>query len=97
MPHARPPPSAETFVITTTGALRAIVADEVERAVRRTFASLVKDAGHETEWITPREASRLYGRHRSTLHRWSQAGLLPTRKISASTYYSARAVERLAG
>lgn len=94
-------PSQEALVLVSAAALSGLVSSAVdaavERAVRRTFASLVEGTVVDDEWVTPRVATKLYGRHRSTLHRWSQAGLLPTRKISASTYYSARAVERLAG
>lgn len=97
MPYPRPPPTAETVVVTTTGTLRAIIADEVDRAVRRAVASLVEGVGRDDEWITPRVAQKVYGRHRSTLHRWSRDGLLAARKVGGSVYYSRHAVAQLTG
>lgn len=94
-------PTQDAIVVLSAAALAGLISSSVdgavERAVRRTFAGLVEKTVVEDEWVTPRVAARLYGRHRSTLHRWSRAGLLPTRKIGSSRYYSRLAVERLAG
>ena len=97
MPYLSPDPTSDVFVVTTQNALRAIVADEVDRAVRRAVASLVEDVGPDDEWITPRVAQKVYGRHRTTLSRWSRSGILPTRRLGRSVYYSRHAVSRLAG
>ena len=96
-PSPSPSPSPDAIVITTKAALRAIIADEVDRAVRRAVVSLMEDAGRDDDWITPKTAVKVYGRHRSTLARWSQAGLLPTRKIAGSVYYSRGAIARMSG
>ena len=77
--------------------LDAAVERAVERAVRRTFASLIEGTVVDDEWITPKVATKLYGRHRSTLARWSKAGILPTRQLGGSVYYGRHAVARLAG
>ena len=89
--------ASDLVVVTTRNALRAIIADEVNRAVRRAVVSLIEDAGRDDDWITPKTAVKVYGRHRSTLARWSKAGLLPTRKIAGSVYYSRGAIARMSG
>ncbi len=96
MPYLSPDPPPDV-VVTTRNALRAIIADEVDRAVRRAMVSMFEDLGRDDEWLTPKQAAKVYGRHRSTLHRWAKLGLLPTRKIGGSRYYDARAIERIAG
>ena len=93
---ASPPP--DLVVVTTRNALRAIIADAVEHAVRRAVADVLDNFGHDDDWITVKVATKVYGRSRSTLHRWAKAGLLPSRKIAGgSVYYSRGAVARLAG
>ena len=92
---ASPPP--DLVVVTTRNALRAIIADAVEHAVRRAVADVLDNFGHDDDWITVKVATKVYGRSRSTLHRWAKAGLLPSRKIAGSSYYSRHAVARLAG
>ena len=87
----------DPVVVTTRNALRAIIADAVEHAVRRAVAGVLDNLGHDDDWITPKAATKVYGRSRSTLHRWAKAGLLPERKIAGSVYYSRGAVARLAG
>ena len=84
-------------IVTTKATLCAIIADEVDRAVRRAVASLVEDIGRDDDWVAPKVAQKVYGRHRSTLARWSKAGLLPTRRLGGSVYYSRNAIARLAG
>ena len=97
MPTPDAPLPSDIVVVTTRNALRAIIDDAVDRAVRRAVAGVLDDFGHEDDWITPKAATKVYGRSRSTLHRWAKAGLLPSRKIAGSVYYSRHAVARLAG
>lgn len=97
MPYPSPSPSPDAIVITTKAALRAIIADEVDRAVRRAVASLVDDRDHDDEWLPPKAAVKFYGHSRSTLHRWAKDGLLPKRKVAGSVYYSRGAIARMSG
>ena len=43
----------DVVIVTTENTLRTLIDGAVERAVRCAYSSLVEDAGHETEWVTP--------------------------------------------
>ncbi len=89
------------IIITTQSALRALVDSSVdqavERSLRRNLATILTHVAEGEEWVTPAVASKLYGRHRTTLSRWASLGLLPVRRVGRSVYYSRHAVSRLAG
>lgn len=91
----------EALVVVSAAALAGLISSSVESAVerslRRNLTTILAHVAEGEEWVTPAVAAKLYGRHRSTLSRWSRAGLLPKRVLAGSVYYSRHAVARLAG
>ncbi|HEX8385064.1 MAG TPA: helix-turn-helix domain-containing protein [Rubricoccaceae bacterium] len=92
---------SNTVAVIHPAALAALLDAAVERAVdrslRRNLATLLGCVAEGEEWVSPAVASKLFGKHRTTLHRWSRAGLLPTRRLGGSVFYNRHAVGRLAG
>lgn len=84
-----PQPDGNLVIVTTVARLRQIVDRSVEGAVQRALqVHADKHADARSDWVSTSEAVRVYGRSRSTLQRWSKAGMIKSRKIGGSRYYA---------
>ena len=82
-----PTRSQAVVIVTTAAQIRAIVGEEVERAVGRALAGQAEREEDSKEWIPTKRAERVYGRSRTTLYRWARAGKIRSMKIGGSVYF----------
>ena len=81
-----PHPAPGLVVVTTAPALRQLVEQSVEIAVRSALAEVLDQSDDGADWVPLTVAVRLYGRSRSTLYRWRRDGTIPSRVVGASVY-----------
>jgi hypothetical protein len=85
MPTPRP---EEIVIVTTAAKLVALIDDAVDHAVRRAVTDVLTTYARNVDWLPAREAERVYGRSRSTLHRWRRAGLVISKKVAGTVYFA---------
>ena len=75
------------IIVVVESKLRALIAEECERALARALVEASRrDRAARADWVTVKEAARLYGRSRSTIWRWRRAGLLAEKVLGGTVY-----------
>lgn len=89
--------SQPDLVLVSTAKLAALIGDAVDRAVRHAVANVLAQRERDVDWLPAREAERVYGRSRSTLHRWRRDGLVASKKVAGTVYFARPNASEAAG